>query len=257
MKKFFALFACVFVFAFLLSKSVFAQSAKIIDVRGKTLVKKTASDSWERAKINMLLGNEAEVKTQERCQCVLAFDEEQKNLLTIKENSHIKIESVRPGNVSLSEGRVFSLISNLAKLEKFEIRTPVAIAGARGTAWGTAHGSGATNIEVFDDVVSVQGLDGQGQSTGEKDVPGGFGMEVGQGGLLGDLMPLGNTNSQDLNDLKNMGGGSEQFGSGDGQGDGDLGDLKNEGGSTLGDLGSENLRRLEEERLNAPVEPPA
>jgi len=135
---------------FLLPAHAFAQStAKIIDVRGEVLVKKEAEAEWQKAKINMLLSKDAEVETKSNSQCTLAFDEEIKNILTLKENSHIKIEEVKPGNIFLQEGRVFSLIENLAKQEKFEIRTPTAIAGARGTGWITDFIGGLTSVWCF------------------------------------------------------------------------------------------------------------
>jgi len=176
---------------------VYAQSARIINLKGSVLVKEGPGSDWGKAKLNMLLDMDAEIQTRKDAGCTLAFDEEQKNILTIKENSHIKIESMEPGKIFLPEGRVFSLIEGLAKAEKFEIRTPTAIAGARGTGWITDYRRGRTFIDCFNDTVYTKSLDEEGDVTGEEDTPSGYRRFVKFGGFIGELIPLGGRNYQE------------------------------------------------------------
>ena len=180
-------------FLLVLPVALFAQAAKIIDRRGQVMVKKEAGLEWEKAKLNMLLNDGAEIETKARSECILAFDEEPKNIISIKENSKIKIESVKPGNIFLPQGRVFTLIENLGKQEKFQVRTPTAIAGARGTGWATGFNksNNKTNVECFENTIFVEGLDEAGNSTGEKDVDNGSGIDVGPGGEFGQMRQLG------------------------------------------------------------------
>lgn len=189
MKKLWIFF--IFFQMLLFPACLFAQTAKIIDVKGKVLVKSELSYDWKKAKINMLLDKNAEVQTKEASKCTLAFDEGLKNILTVEEKSHIKIENVKPGSILLPEGRVFTLIGNLAKPEEFQIRTPTAIAGARGTCWAAGYNDRKTNVECFDDVVFVVGLDAAGNPTGEKDLSSGFGMDIGEPGMAGGAYVLG------------------------------------------------------------------
>lgn len=186
---------------FLFPAYLFAQSAKIVDIKGMVLIKKDMDSPWQKAKINILLGKEAELKTEKSSWCTLAFDEELKNILTIKENSHIRIENVKPGNIFLPEGRVFSLIQSLAKAEKFQIRTPTAIAGSRGTGWATGYQAGNTSNSCFDDQIFIQGLDNQGNVTEEDTLSSGNGMNIGEGGVLGDKFALGNKDYAEWNDF--------------------------------------------------------
>ena len=82
----------VLLLAVLFPTIIFAQTAKVVDLKGQVLVKTRASSDWAKAKINMVLSREAELETKKGSRCTLAFDEEMKNIITLNENSHIKIE---------------------------------------------------------------------------------------------------------------------------------------------------------------------
>ena len=134
---------------------LFAEDAKVIGLTGKVMVKVDAASGWEKATVNMTLGKGAQVQTKRDAQCTLAFDAKGKNVVTVKNRSDIKVESVKPGKVFLSSGRVFALIKDASETKKFEVRTPTAISGARGTGWLTEYVNGKTSVQVFDDEVFV------------------------------------------------------------------------------------------------------
>ncbi len=171
------------------STILFAQTAKIVDIQGNVFAREKTNVSWVRAKINTFLNKEAELKTEMDSSCTLAFDEKMKNVLTVGENSQLKIENIKPGNIFLNRGRVFSLVENIENEEKFQVRTPVAIAGARGTGWVTSH-DGKTAVHVFEETVFVQGLGKDGKVIKEEDLENGFGLGVGPDGFFGDRFPL-------------------------------------------------------------------
>ena len=180
----------VFLFSLLLLGNVFAQEAKILYVKGKVSIKKDASAPWEKAKISTMLGKQAEVKTGAKSECTLSFDETTKNILTLKENSWVKLEDIKPANISLPQGRVFALIDDLAKVEKFEIRTPTAVAGVRGTGESVEFNNGVSTVKCFTDTVYVQGLGAQGQSLNEQSLLEGFGINVDNAGAFGQAFAL-------------------------------------------------------------------
>lgn len=183
---------------------LFAQSVQIIDVQGQILVKKDGVSPWQKAEINMILGKEAEIMSQDKSNCTLAFDEEKQNILTIKENSHIKIENISPGDLFLSEGRVFSLIKNLTKTEKFQIRTPVAVAGARATGWATGYHNGVAFVYCFEDTVYILGMDEAGNITKAIDLQHGFSIDIGTGGKIGKILELTADELAEWNDFKRL-----------------------------------------------------
>jgi hypothetical protein len=195
----------VFVFFLLCAFPIltFAQTAKIVDIKGKVVVKKDINSEWLKAKPKTLLDKGAELMTKEASECTLTFDEAMQNIVTIKENTLIKIESITPGNINLPQGRVFSLIKNLSKVEKFQVRTPTAIAGARATGWETAFEDGTSFLSCFEDTIHVQGLDPEGNVTGEEDLGSGFGLEIGADGRLGNIHELSDEGRTDWGDFTN------------------------------------------------------
>ena len=195
------LFLFVFLAVVLLPLCLFAESAKIIDLSGQILVKKEVSGEWGKAGLNMLLNKGAELETKQDAYCTLAFDRERKNIVTIKQNSMVKIESVEPGNVSLREGRVFALIKNLANNEKFEIKTPTAVAGARGTGWTVQYHNLTTTIACFNDKIYLQLLNQAGEAIKEVVIDHGTGALVDPKGILSQLSSLTGEDYQEWEDF--------------------------------------------------------
>lgn len=216
---------------------LFAQTATIIDVKGEVLVKKNAATDWQDARKNVSLDKAAQIQTKAGAECVLAFDKDMKNIVTVKENTLARVDSVKPGNLYLSSGRVFTLVSNLKQIEKFQVRTPTAVAGARGTGWATGFSGGDSSVACFEDTVFVQGLDPSGNVTDEQDLESGFGLEVGAGGRMGDTFELSGSDRSEWNDfsdtVNNLTGGNTTDEGPDETGDrGAFMDLRDEGRDT-------------------------
>jgi len=180
---------------------LFAQSVKIVDFEGEVMVKQEPGLEWMKAKANLLLGPQAEVETKANSQCTLAFDKDWSNIITLKENTLIRIDSIVPGRINLTQGRVFTVIQKLGKTQEFQVRTPTAIAAARGTGWSTGYSSGVTRILCFLDAILLQALNNQGDVTGQTDVNAGSGIEVGPDGLLGTLFRISNADNDEWNEF--------------------------------------------------------
>lgn len=256
--KLFRLFSVMCLALALSCSFAFAQAAKIIDIKGDVSIKKDAKGDWQKAKLDALLNKDAQVKTGLKSECTLAFDEELANVVTIKEKTVVTLESIMPGKIYLPEGRVFSLIDNLAKAEEFQVRTPTAIAGARGTGWSTFSGPGGSTVSSFDDTVYVQGLDSNGNVTSEEDLSDGYGLNIGPDGTLGDMFELTDNDLRDWegfrNNLENVRGDIENEGSDSGE-TGSFEDLREEQTDSFADEGFEE-RREEEERVEEKEEQP-
>jgi len=196
MKKIIILFAfCLFIWP----QFLFAESAKIIDFQGEVMVKRGAGSGWTEAAVDQLLEPGAEIETRADSLCAIAFDKNWSNVIRLKENTRIRIESVIPGEVKLTEGRVFSLIQQLEREQGFQVRTPTAIAAARGTGWSTGYNSGVTRILCFLDAILLHGLDSQGNIANETNLGAGSGAEVGSGGILSALFRLSGADYDEWN----------------------------------------------------------
>ena len=163
--------------------AVMAQEATIIELKGQVFARQDSQSDWQEAQVSKVVSSDGEIKTVGNSSCTLAFDEKRKNIVTVKDHTQIRVESVLPGKVFLSEGRVFALIKNVSANKKFEVRTSTAVAGARGTGWLTEVISGETNISCFDDVVFVESLDLSGAVTSEINLNEGFQVNVEEKGV--------------------------------------------------------------------------
>ncbi|MDD5583506.1 MAG: FecR family protein [Candidatus Omnitrophica bacterium] len=242
----------VFLFSLLLLGNVFAQEAKILYVKGKVSIKKDASAPWEKAKISTMLGKQAEVKTGAKSECTLSFDETMKNILTLKENSWVKLEDIKPANISLPQGRVFALIDDIKKVEKFEIRTPTAVAGVRGTGESVEFNGGMSIFKCFADAVYVQGLGAQGQSLNEQSLLEGFGINVDNAGAFGQAFSLSEGDLQEWRrfeaSAEHIQRDAERTGRDNRAGSASLDELKQDTRQDYGDTILERERRDEESR---------
>lgn len=232
---------------FFLPALVFAQAARVIDAQGKVLTRKDAGD-WRPAKINMLLDKESELKTEAKSKCALAFDKDSRNILTIDENSQIKLEEIKPGDIFLRGGRVFALIENLEKAEEFKVRTPTAIAGARGTGWTTQYLNDASSALCFLDTVYIQGLDNAGSVTAEEDLSGGWGINISAGGSFGELFPLTDADYLEWNNFMDYVHGLRGEDAGEVDDTGSLDDIRQEQREDYSDMLDE-IRRRDTENL--------
>lgn len=248
----------VFLLSFLVPACLLAQDARIIDLKGEVMIKSASSSAWQKAKVGTSVKVGAELETKADSICTLAFDSKQKNILSIKENSRIKLNN--PGDVSLPQGRVFALMENLSAGEKFEIRTPTAIAGARGTGWVTEFNLNKAKVSCMEDTVYLSCPNASGA---EKDLSSGYSLNVSEGCLYGALVPLDDADNKEWMDFKNyaysvtgQGGGGDNQG---GIGPNTLDELREEQSEDFGDIGSETRREnaigREEEDNNETPEP--
>jgi len=193
--------ATVFLAVFIFTANVFAQGVKIVDIEGDVLLKERVISPWRKAKTGEALHKNYELITKEQSECTLSFDDSLDKVLTLGENSRLKIADVISGNLELAKGRVFSLIEKIEEHETFEIKTPTAIAGPRGTGWSVYFG-GITIVYCFEGGVFIDGLDEKGNKVSHKDIKAGSGVKVPKGGKISDLFGLTGKDKKDWKKFK-------------------------------------------------------
>ena len=163
----------------------YSQVAEVVKTEGRVLCKDFADVKFIPAEPGLKLSSQAEIKTGKAANCTIKLNTGN-NFVFIGQQSFVKIKNLIPGAIELKKGRVLSLIEDLPKGSSYTIETPVAIAGVRGTGFGMEYLSGQVFAFCFEDAIFVKGKSGQ-----EKDVPAGFGINIGPEGTLGSLFPLG------------------------------------------------------------------
>src|SRR5262245_30520295 len=88
-----------------------AAQAVIVEIKGKAYFRTDPKKEWQEAKVGQKVSASEELKTPSLSSCSLAFDDDKENIVTVKENTTIKVESVVPGQVFLPEGRIFTLLN--------------------------------------------------------------------------------------------------------------------------------------------------
>jgi hypothetical protein len=93
----------------------------------------------------------------------LAFDEAEENIVRIDSDTFVMIVLKEDEKIELLEGKVFAVIDNLPSDADFQIRTPTAVAGVRGTDWLVSVTEGVTEVEAFSGQPYVRGFSKDGK----------------------------------------------------------------------------------------------
>lgn len=242
-----------FLFQLLMVPFVFSQTAKIVFLKGEVWIKKTEVVKWEKANLDMPVEKNTQIRIEKDSECTIAFDEELKDIFTIKQNSQVTLENIKPAYMHLPKGKVFALVEDVKKVEEFKIRTPTAVAGVRGTGESVESSEDSTTAMCFEEMIYLQGLDEQGRATGERVLNEGFGIVVGAGGIFGEMFGLTDEDyrqwqefSDSIRDLRHTRQGPKA--ETEGIGEEDVGDLKEEAKESFREDTLEERRALEELR---------
>ena len=149
-------------FTLLLPISLFSSDATIQSLHGNVEVI-TADGNTKAAAAEMKVSIGSEIRTQLNAYCDIAIDKD--NIFRIKENTHIKIAKlkraltnsdgsvIKKTQIDLFEGELNATLNHIPSDGEFDVVTPVAIAGATGTAFHVGYRDHNTRISVFDDTV--------------------------------------------------------------------------------------------------------
>jgi hypothetical protein len=182
-KRIFGL-GCLF---FMISGIAFAQGTDgfqpiISSHEGDVSIKFGPDGEWDPVQNGTPLTSQTSIKTGPGAYCDIALDKDWKNIVSIGADTEIQLGEFF-NSVKLIQGRVFARLKELPAGSEFKVITPVAIAGARGTAWESVYNKTA-QFFVQENTIFVQNTLGQ-----ELDVTQGNQIMVGEGGALGDIEP--------------------------------------------------------------------
>lgn len=154
MKKYLFIIFGVLLFA----HASFAQEVKVLSVEGSVEVTPEVTMRPEKPKVDMLLGEGTKIVTKGKSSIELSFNEDATNVVKVSENSHVVIKLDGEDKIELIDGELYALLKDLGKGETFQVRTPSAVCGARGTGWQMSTDGMVTNVSTFENKVFVQGI---------------------------------------------------------------------------------------------------
>lgn len=145
------------------SDTAAARQVELVDFNGSVEVKRGGASDKEKTEEGMLLFPGDTIETGIGATATLGFDEQDKNVVRVEENTISVIILKGDEKLELLKGEVFSAISELPPGSSFEIRTPTAVAGARGTEWVTRYSGEETQVEAYEDMPFVKAIDKTGR----------------------------------------------------------------------------------------------
>ncbi|MFA5168491.1 MAG: FecR domain-containing protein [Candidatus Omnitrophota bacterium] len=139
--------------------------AMVISIKGDVKVDPQGKGKWVAAENDMDLGQGAILKAGAASSADLVFDKAMLNVVNVGENTTLAVDLLSHSltQVSLPNGKILAKLKGLKNGAKFQVRTPTAICGARGTGLGVEVFEGITNVQAFEDVIYVQGLGPNGE----------------------------------------------------------------------------------------------
>ena len=130
--------------------------AIIIQVEGDVKIRATKEKEWREAEARLRLSKDDMLKTAADSWAEVGFGEELKNVIKVKEETTVKFTEVGPIVLGLLNGEIRSLVEALTEDSTFQIRTPTAVCGARGTGWDTATDGEKVIIDAYEENVFFQ-----------------------------------------------------------------------------------------------------
>jgi hypothetical protein len=166
-----------FGFSFIAEASVDSvYEVAVVDLKGDVQVDVDGTGKMMIPWIGMKLRKKSIITTGEDSNIDVAFDADGLNVLRIKENTKT---AIKLASVELSDGSVLANFANLTAGSTFNVKTPTAVCGIRGSGMEVDFINYMTVVSAFEHSVYVQGVDSNGDPVGvEVTVPQGWKTQV-------------------------------------------------------------------------------
>ncbi|HOU35754.1 MAG TPA: FecR family protein [Candidatus Omnitrophota bacterium] len=144
-----------------------AGQAEVIGTSGTVEVLLEGADEYTAAEEGIVLEAGDKIKTSAGGAAELSFNEANTNVVRLGENTDVAMILADDEKLEMTTGEVFASVSELAGGSSFEIRTPTAVSGARGTDWVTKVSDEGTDVEAIDSVPYVRHFESAGKKSGQ------------------------------------------------------------------------------------------
>lgn len=145
-----------------------AQEAELISYSGTVEVLLKDADEYSEVEEGMLLSSGDKIKTGDSSSAELSFNSANTNVVRLEDNTEVNVRLSADEKLEMAVGEVFSSVGELSEDSAFEIRTPTAVSGARGTEWVTKVSDEGTEVEAVNDVPYVRHYEADGRLSQER-----------------------------------------------------------------------------------------
>jgi hypothetical protein len=149
--------------------------ATIVFVKGKAEVQRSGERAWRPAELQMAVSPGDKLSTEAGAELEIRLDDG--SVLKLKDKSLLELDAmekkVKPlttiTSLKLGLGKLLGCVRKLSSREsKFEVTTPTAVAGVRGTVFAVFAEGDSTELDVLKGQVAVAGQLGSEKLVGEK-----------------------------------------------------------------------------------------
>ena len=137
-------------------------SVEVIYVSGRAEFLSSGGSDWQGARVGKSLFSGDSIKTYKDSSVEISFDGRKENVVSINPDSHVVLKLFEQEKMELIDGEIFALITKLPRGSNFEIRTPTAVSGARGTGWGANANKSRTIVSGYEKSSYAKGIDRDG-----------------------------------------------------------------------------------------------
>lgn len=175
MKKFLSIVSVALVCGLGLVKA--SQAAEIIYLEGNVQVQSQDSEDWRAAVKGMKVEVGDSIRTARRSRADIALDADKKNVVRMESKALLVLNSNTANEVDridLSRGKIYSNLEGLKAGMDFEVSTPSAVAGVRGSAYSVYVERDSDEVQAYKDDVYLQSFDADKNMLVETTLPEGF-----------------------------------------------------------------------------------
>ena len=157
-----------------------ADKVIVLFVKGEVMVETERAGKWIDAAVGMALQKGENLKTGAKSWAEIGVVSDRENIFRVQEKTLVSLIDLAPIRVGLLKGEVRSLVQGLSPDSTFQIETPTAICGARGTGWDTKTDGKKLTADAHENSIFIRPVSETGQ-TGKE-----YTLDEGKRGILKD-----------------------------------------------------------------------
>lgn len=177
MKKYQILVSLIVLFFGIICFTISANAAEVVYLEGRVQVQSSTDIDWTPLAKGMQVEIGDSIRTARNSFVDIALDKAKLNTIRIEQKSLVVLNSESSGTfdrLDLTKGRVIANLEDLKSGMNFEINTPSAIAGVRGSSYSVYVEKDSDEVLAFKDTVFIKAFDANKNELLELMLPEGF-----------------------------------------------------------------------------------
>ncbi len=160
-----------------------ARAAQVTHIKGNVQVQAPGEGEWRKAENGMTVNIGDSIRTARHSMADIILDDQKKNVVSMGEKTLVVLNSASADTIDrldLSRGRVFSNMEGIKSGLSFEVNTPSAVAGVRGSSYMVYAERDEDEVSAYKDTVFIKAFDADKNQISEINLPEGFKTFIGR-----------------------------------------------------------------------------